>query len=113
MMFPVFDKFLNLLMKFVRDRNYFLFSFNPKTKKINRVFLPSLTFFTAWLSTGAAGQSKRAFHHIRKLFKEAFLPYRHSHEDLLIVSNMLTYTGYNISESNLPRGWEKFGGNKF
>ena len=101
MMLPVINKFLDLLMKFGRDRDHFLFSFNPKAEEINRVLLPSLASFAAWLSTEAAGQSKRAFHHIRQLLKEAFLSHRHSHDGLLITSYMLPYTEYTTKEGVL------------
>ena len=92
MMFPFFKKLLNLFMKFGRNRNYFLFPFNPKAKKINGVFFSPLTSLAGWLSTRTARQRKRTFHHIRQFFEKPLLFCLCSHESLFTSLHMSTYT---------------------
>ena len=73
MMIPLIDKFLDLLMRFSRDRKYFLFSFNAITEEVDRVFLSFLASFTARLSAGAAGQGERTSHKVRQFREEPIL----------------------------------------
>ena len=72
MVIPVIDKFLDLLMRFSRDRKYSLSSLDTVTEEVDRMFLSFLTSFTAWFSAGAAGQGERAPHKIREFREEPF-----------------------------------------
>ena len=71
MMIPVVDKFLDLLMRFSRDRKYSLSFLDAVTEEVDRMFLSPLAS-AFLLPTGAAGQSERAPHKIRKFGEEPF-----------------------------------------
>jgi len=104
MMFPVINKFLNLLMKFGRDRKYFSLSFYPETKQIHRMLFPSLTPFAACSPARTAGQTNRAFHKVRKLAEKLFLARKYTHRFIRVCLQT-----YNITQDMcLSRVSEKF-----
>jgi len=104
MMFPVINKFLNLFMQFGRHREYFSLSFHPETKQINRMFSSCLTSFAGWLSTGAAGQTNRAFHKVRKLAEKLFLARKYIHKFAYVCLQPYSIT----QDICLSRGLGKF-----
>ncbi len=97
-----------LCMKFGGNRNYFLFAFNPKAKKINGMFLSPLTSFTACSPARTASQRKRTFHHIRQFFEKPFLSRLCSHESLFSSLRMSTYTENIAKDMCLWRVLKKF-----
>ena len=100
-MIVIVEKFLNLFVKFRRNSRPLLFPFNRKGKNAHRMFFAPLACAAFWFSTRAAGQTKTAFHKVRKLSKKPFFTSRWSQFYLLCYSR---YTENITMDMCLSRG---------